>query len=112
MIEHVCVRDEAISLDSFNLDAEDSTSHHHSYFRVFLKRELTIIGHLIANRVIVLLNISNFLRDLILKGTALEPGPLLLGVKNGEVIESLRQDVDVLVENGLLFATLLHHIGR
>ena len=31
VVEHVGVRDEAISLDSFNLDSKDSTGHHHSY---------------------------------------------------------------------------------
>ena len=31
VVKHISVRDEAISLDSFNLDSKDSTGHHHSY---------------------------------------------------------------------------------
>ena len=111
VIEHVSVGDEAISLNSHHLDSKDATGDHHSHLTVLLERELAIVRHLRANSVVILLNIPDLLADLILKWTALEPSPLLLRIKNGEVVECLWQNIDVLVKDSSLFAALLHHIG-
>ena len=60
MIEHVCVGDEAISFHTFDLNAEYSAGHHHANLTVLLQAELAVVGHLVADHVVVLLNITNF----------------------------------------------------
>ena len=112
VIEHVSVGYKAIGFHSLNINAKDATSDHHSNLRVLFESELAILGHLVANRVIVLLNVSNFVRDLVLEGAALEPSPLLLRVEDREVVESLRQNINVFIEGSDLFTSLLHHIRR
>jgi len=71
MVQHVCIGDEAVGLDTLDLDAKDSTCHHHSDFGVLLERELPILRHLIANCIVVLLDVSDFLTDLVLEWTSL-----------------------------------------
>ena len=71
MVQHVGVGDEAVSLDAFNLDAKDSTCDHHSDFGVLLQGELSVVGHLTANRVVVLLDVPDFLRNLVLERATL-----------------------------------------
>ena len=110
MVEHVGVGDKAVSLDTFDLDAEDTTCDHHANLRVLLQTELAIIRHFIANRVIILLNVANFLRDLVLERTAFQPGALLLRIEDREVIKRFRQNVNILVKNGHFFASFLHDI--
>ena len=112
VIEHVSVCDEAIGLNALNLNSKDSTGYHHTHLRVLLKGELAIIRHLAANCIVVLLNVTDFLRNLILEWTSLKPCSLLLGVKNGEVVEGFGQNVNVLVKDSHLFTALLHNIGR
>ena len=90
VVQHICVGNESVGLDTLNLDAKDATGDHHTDLRVFFQAELAIVGHFIANRVIVLLDISNFLRDLVLEGASLEPGALLLRVEDRKVVEGLR----------------------
>ena len=98
MVKHISIWDKSISLNTLHLDSEDATGDHHSNLRVLFQRELTIVWHLIAYSIVVLLNVSYFFSDLILEGTALEPGSFLLGVENGEIIESFWQYIDVFVE--------------
>lgn len=112
MIEHVSIGDEAVGFHSLNINTKDATSDHHSNLRVLLKRELAIFGHFVANRVIVLLYVSDFVRDLVLEWAALEPRPLLLRVEDREVVERLRQNVNVFIKGRDLFASLLHHVCR
>ena len=71
MVQHVCIGDKAICLNAFNIDSENTTSYHHTHLRVLLQRELAIVGHLVANSVVVLLDVTNFLRYLVLEGAAL-----------------------------------------
>ena len=112
MIKHVSVGDEAIGFHPLNVNTKDAASDHHSNLRVLLKSELAILGHLIANRVIVLLYVSDFIRDLVLERATLQPSPLLLSVEDWEVVESLRQNINVFIEGCDLFTSLLHHIRR
>ena len=111
VVQHIGVRHEAIGLHTLYLDAKDATGDHHSNLRVLLQRELTIVGHFVADRVVVLLDIADFLADLLLERASLEPCSLFLRVEDGEVIESLGQNVDVLVEERALLAALLHDVG-
>ena len=60
VIKHVSVGYKAIGFHSLNINAKNATSDHHSNFRVLFESELAIFGHLIANRIIVLLNVSDF----------------------------------------------------
>ena len=112
VIKHVSVGYKAIGFHSLNINAKDATSDHHSNLRVLFESELAIFGHLVANRVIVLLNVSDFVRDLVLEGAALEPSPLLLRIEDRKVVESLRQNINVFIERCVLFASFLHHIRR
>ena len=112
MIKHVSVRDKTIGFHSLNVNTEDAASDHHSNLRVFLKGELAIFGDLVANRVIVLLYVSDFIRDLVLEWATFKPGPLFLSVEDWEIVESLRQNIDVFIKWCDLFAPLLHHICR
>ena len=68
MIEHVSVRHKAICLYTLDTDAEDTACYHHADFGVLLQGELAVVWHLVTNRVIVLLNVANFLADLVLEG--------------------------------------------
>ena len=111
VVQHICVGDESISLHSLDIDAEDATGNHHSNLGVLLKGELFILGHLCANGVVVLLDVADFFTDLVLERTALEPGSLLLSVKNGEVVESLGQNIDVLVKERRILPALLHNVS-
>lgn len=111
VIEHVGIRDEAVGLDSLDLDAEDTTSDHHADLRVLFEGELAIVRNFIADGVIVLLNISDLFRDLVLERTSLEPCALVLGVKDREVVKGLGQDVDVLVKWGSFLSAFLHDVG-
>jgi hypothetical protein len=60
MVQHIGVGDEAVSLDALNLDAKDSTGNHHSDFGVLLEGELSVVRYLVANRVVVLLDVPDF----------------------------------------------------
>ena len=97
MIEHIGVGDETISLDAFNLNTKYSTSDHHTNLAILLQAKLAIIWHLIANHIVVLLNITNLFRDLILKRTAFEPCSLFLSVEDWEIVEGFWQYVDILI---------------
>ena len=97
MIEHISIGHEAVSLDAFDLYTKYSTSYHHANFAVLLQAKLAIFRHLIANHIVVLLNITNLFRDLILKWTAFEPCSLFLSVKDREIVEGFWQYVDILI---------------
>ena len=112
MVKHVCVRNETICLDAFYLDTENATGDHHSNLRILLQRKLSIVRHFIANRVIVLLDVTNLLGDLVLEWATLEPSSFLLCVEDGEVIERFWQNINVLVEDSFLLAALLHNVCR
>ena len=111
VIKHVSIGHKSICFHTHHLDAKDSASHHHSNFRVLLQRELSILGDFRANRVVVLLNVLDFLADLVLEGAAFKPCALYLGVKDGEIIERLGQYIDVLVEPRVGLSPLLHNIS-
>jgi hypothetical protein len=111
VIQHIRIRNKTICLHALDLDSENTTGDHHADFRVLLEGELAIFGHLGANSVIVLLDVFNFFANLVLERTAFEPGALCLGVKNGEIIECLGQNVDILVKNGVRFSSLLHNVS-
>ena len=70
VIQHVCVWNETICLDTFDLDAENTARYHHANLGVLLQGELAIVRNFVANRVVVLLDVSNFFTDLILEGAA------------------------------------------
>ena len=97
MIEHISVGDESVSLDAFNLNTKYSTSDHHTNLAILLQAKLAIIWHLIANHIVILLNVSNLFRDLILKRTAFEPSSLFLSVEDGEIVEGFRQYVNIFI---------------
>ena len=97
MIEHIGVGDETISLDAFDLNTKYSTSNHHSNLAILLQAKLAIIWHLIANHIVILLNVSNLFRDLILKRTTFKPCSFLLSVKDGEIVEGFRQYVNIFI---------------
>ena len=87
MVKHVSVRNKSVCLDTLYLDAEDATGDHHADLGVLFQGELAIVGHLVADSVIVLLDVTNLLADLVLEGAAFQPGALFLRVEDGEVVE-------------------------
>ena len=89
VIEHIGVGYKAVSLHSLDLDTEDAAGDHHADFRVLLQRELLVVGDLVADSVIVLLDVTDFFANLLLERATFEPSALLLGVEDGEVIEGL-----------------------
>jgi len=111
VIKHISVGNEAISLHTLDLDSEDATRHHHADLRVLLQRELTIVWYLIADSIIILLDVPDLLANLVLERATFEPGSLLLRVKDGEVVEGLRQNIYVLIVPGRLLPALLHDVG-
>ena len=112
MVKHIGVGDESVSLHAIDIDSENTTGDHHTNLRVLLQGELAIVRHLSANQVVIGLDVDDFLGDLVLEGTALEPGTLSLSVKDGEVVERLGQDVNVLIEPGTFLFALLHDVCR
>jgi len=98
VVQHVCVGDEAIGLDSIDLDAKDSTGDHHPHLTVLLEGELSVLRNSLRDVIVVRLDVPNLLTDLVLEGTAIQPLPFLLGVEDWEVVEGFWQDIDILVE--------------
>jgi len=98
VVEHVCERHEPISLDTFDNDAKNSTACQHSYLLVVVQRELGKVWNLLANQVVIYLDIGQLLGDLLLEIASLEEGLLLLGKENWEIGEPLWQNVKILVE--------------
>lgn len=98
VIKHISIRNKAVCLNTLNVNAKDATSDHHANLRVLLQTELTVVLHLVANGVVVLLDVPDLFTDLVLEGATFEPRSLLLRVENGEVIEGLGQDIDVLIK--------------
>ena len=60
MIEHIGIRDKSISLNSLNLDPENSTTHHHADFTILLQSELCILWYFVTNHLVVLFDIFDF----------------------------------------------------
>ena len=112
VVKHIGVGDESVSLHAIDIDSENTTGDHHTNLRVLLQGELAIVRHLSANQVVIGLDVDDFLGDLVLEGTALEPGTLSLSVKDGEVVERLGQDVNVLIEPRTFLFALLHDVCR
>ena len=111
VIKHVGIGDKAVGLDTIYLDAENTTRDHHSDFRVLTERELSEFRDFLANKVVVSLDINNFLFNLIKEGAALEDLLFLIGKEDREVRIGLRQYVDIDIPFGVRFPTLLHNKG-
>ena len=112
MVKHIGVGNKSISFDTFDINAENTTGDHHSDLRVLLQGELAIVRHLVADKVVVSLDVDDFLRNLVLEGTAFQPSTLVLSVENGEVVESFRQNINVLIEPRTFLFALLHDVCR
>ena len=111
MVEHVCVRHKAVSLDSIDLDAEDSTGDHHADLTVLLERELSVLRHFVHNQFVVCLDVFDLLANLVLERTSFQPRSLVLCVENWEVVKALWQNVNELVEMRVLLSSLFHYVS-
>ena len=111
VVEHVCVWDESISLHTLDGDAEDPARDHHSDLRVLLQRELLVLWHLLADKLIVDFDVFDFLIDLVQEWTSSEELLLVFGEKDWEVSQALWEDVEVLCEGGIFLASLLEQIS-
>ena len=65
VIKHVCVGDKAVGFVSVHGDAENTTGHQQAHLLVLLERELRILGHLLADDVIVLTHVDDLIIDLL-----------------------------------------------
>jgi len=93
-------------------DAENAACNHHAHFRVLFEWENLVVRYLLTNQIVVRLNILNFVGDLVLKRTAIQPFTLFLRVEYREVSEILREDVDVLCELAVSFTPFFHYYSR
>lgn len=71
MIEHIGVRDKSISLVTIDLDTENTACNHHAHFRILFDWENLVVRYLLANQIVVCLNVLNFVGNLELEGTAI-----------------------------------------
>jgi hypothetical protein len=109
MIQHVSVRDESISLVTIYGDSENTRGDHHTVLTVFFKWELLIFRNLLANHLVVRLDVLYFVRDLYLERRADKPLSLLFRVKDWEVRKTLWKNVDKLHEWGVGLSLFLHN---
>lgn len=110
VIQHVGIWDEAVSLDSINRDAKNTTGNDHSNFRVLLEGKLLVFGHLLANKVVIYFDILNLLVDLVQEWTTLEPHFLILAEEYGEIAQTFWQNVKVFSEWWWILLPLLQKI--
>jgi hypothetical protein len=89
MVEHICIGNKAIGLNTLYLDTKDSTGHHHPNFRVFSKWELNILRDLFTNQFVISFDILNFFMNLVKKGTSLQPILFFLSEEDWEIREVL-----------------------
>jgi hypothetical protein len=108
MVQHVSVRYEAIGLDAFDRDSEDTTADHHAHFTVLFKRELAEVRHLGSDQVVVFLDVADFVCNYVLHGAAFEPLSFLCCVEDWEVCKALGQDIDEALEVGIWLTLLFH----
>ncbi len=108
MIEHVGVRDKSVCFVTLDLDAENAACNHHAHFRVLFDGEHLVFGDFLADQIVVSLNVFNFVGDLHLEGTTVQPFTLFFRVEYWEICETLGEDVDVLNELAVSLAPLLH----
>ena len=111
MIQHVCIGHKGISFVPIDRNAENARSHHHAIFTVLFQGELLVLRHLFADHLVIVGNILDLVRYLVLEGRTVQPRSLLLRVKNWEVRETLWQNVNELREARVRFTFLLHNKG-
>lgn len=78
VIEHIGVRDKSISLVTLDLDAKNAAGNHHAHFRVLFDGEDLVVGDFLADQIVVRLYILNFVGDLHLERTTIQPFTLFL----------------------------------
>jgi len=89
VVQHVGVGHEAVSFDTVDCDTEDSGGDHHPDFRVLTKGELSEVGNLLADQVIIDFDVFNFLMDLIQEWASLQIFLFIFGEEDWEVVETL-----------------------
>jgi hypothetical protein len=67
MVQHISVGDEGISLVTIDGDSKNARCDHHTVLTVFFKWELLILRNLLADHLVVGLDILYFVRDLYLE---------------------------------------------
>ena len=98
MVQHVCVGHQTVNFNSIDVISKDSTCNHHHNFCVLFKSELLVLRHLLANQIVVLLNVTHFLNDLFKYWTTIEPSELFRCVEDWKIVEGPRKCVKVLGE--------------
>jgi hypothetical protein len=112
VIKHVGVRDKSISFVTLDLDAKNAAGNHHAHFRVLFDGEDLVVGDFFADQIVVRLNILNFVGDLHLERTAIQPLTLFFGVKYWEIGKTLGEDVNILCKLAISLTPLLHQQCR
>ena len=78
MVQHVSVGNQSVCFVVIDLDAEDPACDHHTHFTVLLEWELRVLRHLLANQIVVLLDVLNLGGYLLLEWRTIEPGSLFV----------------------------------
>jgi len=108
VVQHVCVGHKPFSFFTFNVEAKHSTTDHHSDLRILLNWELRKLRNFKTNEIIVCVDIDDLAIYLLYKGAPIQPGLLVFSVKDGEVVELLRQNLQIPPVVSVFFPSLLH----
>jgi len=110
MVQHVCKRNKTICFNIVYLDTENTTRYNHPHFRILFQCKLFKVWHFFANQIIIRLDIINLFQNLIQKWTALQILHFLIRKENWEIIQTLRQNIQVLKKLNIIFLLLLKDI--
>ena len=94
MIKHVCISNKAVSFYTFNGYSKNTAANHHSHLAVLFKRKDFELWDFGGNHVVVLLDVSDLVRDYVLHSAAFECLTLFSGVEYWEIGEVLGQNVN------------------
>ena len=108
MVQHVRIGHEPFSLFTLDVEAKHSTAYHHSDLRILFDRELSKLRNFKTNEIIVCMDVDDFAIYLLDKGASFQPGLLVFSVKDGEIVELLRQNLQIPPVVGVFFSSLLH----
>lgn len=109
MVQHISVRDKGICLVTIDRNSKYARCDHHTVLTVLFKWELLILRDLLADQLIVRLDILYFIGDLNLEWRANQPLSLLFGIEDWEVSKTLGKDVNKLREWRIRLSLFLHN---
>mmetsp|Transcript_14414 Transcript_14414/g.14026 ORF Transcript_14414/g.14026 Transcript_14414/m.14026 type:complete len:236 (-) Transcript_14414:738-1445(-) len=95
VVEHVSIGHKPISLHPIDLDPEDSAGDHVSELCVLFDGKLNELWDLLADQLIIFLNVIDLLSYLVQEGTPFQPLLVFLLVEHWKAIKILREHIEV-----------------